>query len=438
MRTNASVQLFVVAVAVTAIAAALPAIAEPTWLYTSSSPTAGTIQDSDGNWTLGVATSGTELEINSRTAGAGTLDMRGAVTNANGTSYEIVGFYPSFRSAVAVTNIYFPTTLRRLGKFNTYVIDSSPVRSIVLDAPLLTNVCGMLFAPADSLTNVVLNLPSLVNIGPWTFLSSTSLSNLTLNAPALRSIGDSAFASCKKVGEFSLVASNLLTIGSSAFQGWGALSNLVLRVPAVTNIGATAFQSSSLAATDVSTWDLSSVRTIGGNAFAYDTMFGDLSLPACESISGGSVGALYSSKIRSLSLTSPKLNSLGNCAIRNCASLKSLVIGSTGTLTVTTTANFDSSVLTNVTFYGPTQSVATIDQILYKVAADTATHGCTIYASRKQAGWTDIATALTEPETTNAPANCFGVYVTAASARKAWLVHKGSPYDPKGSVIIMR
>jgi len=148
-------------------------------------------------------------------------------------------------------------------------------------------------------------------------------------------------------------------------------------------------------------------------------------------------GAFGSSVIHSLALTSPKLTSLDTNALSGCSALRSLVIGSTGSLFVAG-GNFTSVALTNVVFLGPAQSQATMDQILNKVAAGTATHGCTIYASIRQTGWTDMAADMTEAEKPNAPAKCFGVYVTASGVRKAWLVHQTSPYDPKAGVIIVR
>lgn len=89
--------------------------------------------------------------------------------------------------------------------------------------------------------------------------------------------------------------------------------------------------------------------------------------------------------------------------------------------------------MTNVTFYGPTQSVSDLlDLILGNVGAnDAGTHACTICASKKQAGWMDaaIVSALTAAETPNAPTGCFGVYREATA--RAWLVNTKSPYESK-------
>ncbi len=59
-----------------------------------------------------------------------------------------------------------------------------------------------------------------------------------------------------------------------------------------------------------------------------------------------------------------------------------------------------------------------------------------LYCSKKQ-GWKDLAKPLTAGtyEATHAPEGCFGMYVTAAGKRKAWMVHFPQPDDPTGLCI---
>ncbi len=61
----------------------------------------------------------------------------------------------------------------------------------------------------------------------------------------------------------------------------------------------------------------------------------------------------------------------------------------------------------------------------------------TLYCSKKQEGWKELAKPLVAGtyEATNAPAGCFGMYVTAAGERMAWMVHYPQPDDPSGLCI---
>ena len=74
----------------------------------------------------------------------------------------------------------------------------------------------------------------------------------------------------------------------------------------------------------------------------------------------------------------------------------------------------------------------------------------TIYASKKQAGWTDLAAPLNDAETAwcdenwttiaEARKQILGVYTNSAGDRLAWLVHRKSPCDKdsNGFILYMR
>lgn len=139
-------------------------------------------------------------------------------------------------------------------------------------------------------------------------------------------------------------------------------------------------------------------------------------------------------------LDSPNLTKIGSYfGLAN-----NIVIGATNAVTSLSSGLFNNASYppASVTFYGlpPTQTV--LDTAL---AGRAATNKLVIYASKRygESAWRKAAfcdKALTEEEQAAAPEGCFGVYVTAAGARKAWLVHKASPYDDeqKGLLLIIR
>ncbi len=76
-----------------------------------------------------------------------------------------------------------------------------------------------------------------------------------------------------------------------------------------------------------------------------------------------------------------------------------------------------------------------VDKMLTTHAETTGAKAATIYASRAL-GWDKIADAVSETESASAPVGTMGVY--RRDLRKAWLVHRESQYDPKGTFLIVR
>ncbi len=63
---------------------------------------------------------------------------------------------------------------------------------------------------------------------------------------------------------------------------------------------------------------------------------------------------------------------------------------------------------------------------------------CTIYCSKRM-GWKELASPLEgDYESVLAPEGCFGVLVDASGNRRAWMVHRASPYDKSGLMIFVR
>jgi len=157
-----------------------------------------------------------------------------------------------------------------------------------------------------------------------------------------------------------------------------------------------------------------------------------LDMPRLGSISG--YASFYNcSNVVTVTLNTPALTNFAGYAFGSDKPnrLGSIVFGMTNVFTVGAFKNCPA--LTNLVFYGPMPSTATMDNLLTSVAAGTTNHACVIYASRHQADWLGYWRANPVSDEERAanlmPPNCRGVYLTAGGARKAWIVEQDSPYD---------
>ena len=74
----------------------------------------------------------------------------------------------------------------------------------------------------------------------------------------------------------------------------------------------------------------------------------------------------------------------------------------------------------------------------YAAASKNQDKNCTIYCSKRM-GWKELASPLEgDYESVLAPEGCFGVLVDASGNRRAWMVHRASPYDKSGLAIFVR
>ena len=155
----------------------------------------------------------------------------------------------------------------------------------------------------------------------------------------------------------------------------------------------------------------------------------------------------YGTGVTNLVINSKNFKSFGKIFFFDGATLKTLTITTTNAVSYTPSDNRRDAVKT-LTVNGPAWTQTALDNILgYHSGADgstaeTAAKPCTIYVD-KSMGWDgtgDYAqgwspSALTDAEKAVKPKKCFGVYVTAAGARKAWLVNTA---NSKGLLLIVR
>lgn len=81
---------------------------------------------------------------------------------------------------------------------------------------------------------------------------------------------------------------------------------------------------------------------------------------------------------------------------------------------------------------------AMVSGVTAVAASKNQDKNCTIYCSKRM-GWKDLASPLEgDYESVLAPEGCFGVLVDASGNRRAWMVHRASPYDKSGLMIFVR
>ena len=359
---------------------------------------------------------------------------------------------------------------------------------VVLRAPNLQNLGPAAFYGASVMTNLVIQAPKLKTFSSYCFLSCGAITNdvASIVKPDATDIGDCAFMGCGQMTG-TLVLTNIQSLGIQSFhtcaklQGvrmssqsltvlpaqcfaWDSgLTNAVADWPNLTFIGDYAFGGAGSMVADVAQMVPPGVTSVGYYAFGQDAkLFGDLVLTNLTAL--GEL-AFHSGQISSIRLSSRTLTAIPNQGFAHDAALtnvvldlpaldtiayyafgvwnglspiRDLVIGATNLVAVDSAAFFASTRLENVVFWGacPTDTGA-LDHIVQGVPSS---YQCAFRVSRQQAGWTALASPLTEDEKARADfpgGAAFGTYTTSGG-KKVWLVQASSPYTPKGSVMYVR
>ena len=217
----------------------------------------------------------------------------------------------------------------------------------------------------------------------------------------------------------------LRSIRNDAFSGCCSLTSDVARIvnPAITNIGDRAFAGTAVAGKLV----LTNVQHIGVSAFqvGQGEYEGESRLTAAD-LSGSQI------EIRT-------------CAFCRQTKLQSLVVGTKNFKmdTLQSSPFVGCSSLTNIWIKGP---ALTTNEMGFVVTNAPGLPKCIIYASTnlppaKAIGWLGLATPATSNELAELSepnrSNCFGVYQTKNGKRKAFFVHRRSPFEGKDGVLIV-
>ena len=368
------------------------------WTYNES---AKTMTDADGKWTVKVNSIANleqgELTVWKAVAPfndeTGTLDLRDITLVKDGASYPITALKLHLQAmeesyATGVTNFYA-----------NHVVGTIPKKM---------------------------------------FSSSKFLKEVKISGEGATDLGDSVFNGCTMLESVELDCPNLLTIGSSAFAGCVKLAGDIQDVvpSSVTNIGATAFRMN---------MDGSSKNTglTGTLVLTNLSVVGSMAFRKCAGLTG-------------LDLRGPITMFYGD-TFNGCSGITTAVFD----MPNLTNVNYNSSSwsgdfygfsFSSVTFLGKALAQEVLDKLMGGVYAVAETvdkdKGCKMYVSRRQEGWTDLAQSVdsTTKEAKYIPTsegkNFMGVYVSTTDktqpGRKAWMIHRASPYDSSAFVIRVR
>lgn len=391
-------------------------------LYIAAASNTTTYESGKVGFAINTSGGGTSLHTSSA---VGVVDLRDMIIDIKGVRYPVsqldISNY-AFKDCKSITAFY-ANNVSAIGQL-AFSRSSCQYINITGSATSLpagwsysnaTNRRGV-FSDCTSLTNIVLDLP-LTFIGEAAFINAKNLkgdlSNIVRKSVA--EIGNGAFVDCQLLTGKVEVAS-LKTLGIKAFSGCG-VQDVVLSCT-------DAFKS------------FSSGSASGGLAYGIFSPCNNLTNLEIHAVNFTSLGSnnldaktpLKRLVINSKSFTTINVES-AYYGFSKLSTLKEIFIGSTNFVSVSGGGSGSLSFsLQKLTFNGEASQSA-VDNLIKKVATSTGDKACTIYAQRgSKRGWSSKTSPLVSTElTANVPDNCFGVY--REGSRKAWLVHRPSPFD---------
>ena len=320
---------------------------------------------------------------------------------------------------------------------------------------------NLAFKEAANIASVRVVAETLKTLGAEAFYGLPDLGDLRLTIPACESVGYQCCATNSALTNLLLHADNLTSCAPSApyrpFADNAKLVRAEIRAPKLTSLSNRFLDGAPLTETDFTTWNLSSVRCIGPNAFKKCWLTADLAFPALREVSSD---AFYNAKMTEIVLGTKHLTNICATAFRWCGNLRAVTLGNAANLQIDETAFQgkslqEAAVPTSVTFLGPAPDATVIDRVIAAVPERAGAKACRIYASagrnRRDGGpnWCDLAVAPSgDEEIAAAEAEAarlaavergfLGGGVYRDGSRKAWLIGITTPYDARGLAIIIR
>lgn len=320
------------------------------------------------------------------------------------------------------------------------------------------------FKEAANVASVRVDSETLKWLGAEAFYGLSNMGDLRLVVPACESVGYQCCAANPNLTNLVLCADSLTSCApSQPYRPFASNEKLVcaeIRAPKLTSLSERFLEKAPLSETDFTTWDLSSVRRIGPNAFKDCWLTADLAFPALREVAAE---AFYNAKMQEIVLGTKHLTNICANAFRWCGTLRSVTLGNAAGLLVDEAAFQGSppqnagaaAVPTSVTFLGPAPDAAVIDRVIAAVPEQAGAKVCRIYASagrnRRDGGpnWRNLATApVGEEEIAASEAEAarlateargfLGGGVYRDGSRKAWLIGITTPYDERGLAVIIR
>lgn len=390
-------------------------------LYVAAASNTTTFEDGALSFAINTSGGGTSLHLNSA---VGVVDLRDIIIDIKGVRYPITKLSISnyaFKDCKSITEFY-ANNVTAIGSLafsrssckNIHISGSATTLPNGFSYSNSTNRRGV-FSDCTSLTNIVLDLP-LTFIGEAAFINAKNLKGDLSNIvrKSVTEIGNGAFVDCPSLTGKVEVAS-LKTLGIKAFSGCG-VQDVVLSCT-------DAFKS------------FSSGSASGGLAYGIFSPCNNLTNLEIHAVNFTSLGSnnldaktpLKRLVINSKSFTTINVES-AYYGFSKLSTLKELFFGSTNMMSITGSSGSLSFTLQKLTFNGrAAQSV--VDNLLKKVTVSSGDKNCIIYAQRGSSmEWASKTAPFIESElSANIPVNCFGVYRN--DSRKAWLVHRPSPFE---------
>ena len=214
--------------------------------------------------------------------------------------------------------------------------------------------------------------------------------------------------------------------------------------------GSGMFYSSQVKNTDVGWWHLSGATSLPGDGqlcgAANQRFYGSLHLPSLTSV--GKTCLKGNDKLNEIVFgdgdKDSRVTSIGTEAFNGASGLTNIVLNAAANLTVGANAFAGASGIKTVTLLGPAVSEEAFGGILAGVTASDTAKPVIVYVSEFQPTWlqADYISPVDSSEEAYLPAGerVLGVYRAGASAPsgKAWICHRPSPFDPKGTRFIIR
>ncbi len=320
---------------------------------------------------------------------------------------------------------------------------NGPVRDDEGNTWTITRLGSAGFQVKDGGEHVITELILSTNI--WNVGSDTyAVYETALNSPTMKRL----------VMDIPLVTGDLY----NGFEvGQSALEDIVLNAPNVKKIGQYSFRTKNKLTKDASEWRLDSLELISDDSLrSMVGLYGTFNLPSLLTATNSlftlgidtiNIGMAYTNKQTRFT----KILNFASGVLRDNASLRSVLFGPYAEISINSTSFKGCKALREVVFLGRPVVRESIDTILQSVAvpADGAIKTAIYVSALLDWENADYVTPILDNDAEKPFADAFearlgekerlmGIYNAANGERKAWIVHRPSVCDPKGTILLFR
>ena len=376
-----------------------------TWTYDSATRTV-----TDGNWVIKAT----------YTPGGGSITLSDVTTAA---SDGILDLREMTVDGAPVTSVSFPSNPAYATSWRDHTFY---IREFYMDA--FHDGAGTLFCANPTIENVEITGGDIEAIDS-SFKDMTALTNVVLRLPNIRKIG----------------GNNNYT----GFSGCTSLKRIVLDCPNLVEFGKNVYYDCSALEGDISDYIPNTITNFATTGQVnIPGVTGRLVLKGLKS----TAGFMNFSGVSAASITFAGTSLANSAFFRSHTALKSFELIAPECTNLVFNSSYcwiNPPSFTNVVFYLPKveaasqwrlsnadvwfQSKAPALSVVQTICGDMpwnrgASGYRTIYCSKRM-GWKALADDMTDAEEEVAPEGCFGVLVDSDNHRRAWFVHRDSPYE---------